>query len=176
MRRLSIAVLTLLALAVPATAFAQSVPREIRHFKNITVGFSENAHRCNLTDAQVFIDHLAQRLSEMGVPQNDSSDIFVVVGISGMRFGVLGGHCATNTQLTFQTILTASNIVTNDPQVRAAVDRLGQFPVVLYESSMFGVQPQSQPSAGGPSVTSRDASLGMIDTMISEFIHARLQQ
>ena len=173
MRRLTLAVLTLLALAVPATAFAQSVPKEIRDYKSIRVGFSQNAHNCNLTEAEVFATHLAQRLAEIGIPQNDNSDVFVVIGISGVKFGMLGGNCATNTQLTFQTVLMAANIVTNDPEVRAAIDRLGQFPVVLYERAMFGVQPQTQPSAGGPSTTSRDASLGMLDKMVAGLAEAR---
>ncbi len=173
MRRATLAVLTLLALAVPATGFAQSVPQEIRDVREITVTFSENAHKCNLTDGKMIAERVRDRLIEIGIPQRQNSDVFVVLGVSGVKFGMLGGNCATNAQLTFQTILRAENIVTDDPEVRAAIDRLGQFPVVLWERGIFGVQPQTQPSAGGPSVTSRDAVLKAIDDMVATFAEAR---
>ncbi|MFQ5972193.1 MAG: hypothetical protein ACE5Q3_07645, partial [Alphaproteobacteria bacterium] len=61
----------------------------------------------------------------------------------------------------------------DNPAVRDAVDRLKQFPIILYKTGMFGVQRQVQPAKGGPSTTSQDAVLGMIDGMVDRFDSAR---
>ncbi len=38
----------------------------------------------------------------------------------------------------FQSFLNAEEIVTTDPRVRAALDRLGNLPVSIYQDGMFG--------------------------------------
>ena len=72
----------------------------------------------------------------------------------------------TIVELSFQGALSKDNIVTSDERIKAAVDRLGIIPLTFYKDGMFGVQPQSQPAAGGPSTTSQEAALTMIEDLV----------
>ena len=163
----------LLGVLLGTGAFAQGVPSEIVAYNAIAITFSENAHKCNLKDIDVFAERVREKLASIGVNESGDSIVTVNVGISGNSFGPLGVQCASQAELAFQTTLSAENIVTDNPAVRDAVDRLKQFPITLYKTGMFGVQRQVQPAKGGSSTTSQDAVLGMIDGMVDRFASAR---
>ncbi len=169
MWRSFIGLLSLTLVTQGATALAQSVPQEITGYRAIDVTFSANAHKCNLKDSEMFTARLRDRLSEIGIEHSDQSIVVARIGVTGFRYGLLGGTCASQTQLTFQTVLRAENIVTDNPAVRRAVDRLQVLPIILYDIGSIGVQPQTEPDQGGPSVTSRDAVFEMIDSLVERF-------
>ena len=63
----------------------------------------------------------------------------------------------------------AENIVADSQAVRCAVDRLPVLPIMLYDIGSIGVQPQTEPDQGCPSVSSRDAILEVIDKLVERF-------
>jgi hypothetical protein len=97
----------------------------------------------------------------------------VNVGISGTAFGTLSTSCALHTELTFSVVLRADNIVTQDPDVRAAIDRLQVIPVIVYKAGRFGTVALSEPAAGGPSTTAQKRVIQDIDHMIGEIAGKR---
>jgi hypothetical protein len=137
------------------------------------VSFSEGARKCNLEDAAAYEARLSEQLADIGIPQNDQSLLVATLGVSGKRFGIIGGHCVSMVELKFNAALSKENIVTDNQNVRQAVDKLGVFPITLYSNGMFGVQPQSEPSAGGPTTQSKEAILGMIDDLVARLKEKR---
>ena len=159
---------------VSAGAVAQtSVPEEIRAYKTINVSFSKGATECNLEDPAAYEERLREKLAGIGVTQSDDSILVASLGVSGQKFGLIGGHCVSLVELSFLTALSKDNIVTDNPNVRQAVDRLGVFPITLYKNGMFAVQSQSQPDAGGETTTSKEAALKMIDALVERLDSAR---
>ena len=156
-----------------ATAHAGNVTKEIIAFNGITVGFSENAAKCNLTDDAVLADYVGGKLDELGIKENPNSVISVVLSVSGITFGLLNTRCATHADLRFETRLRADNIVTDSQTVRQAVDRLGEFPIELWSRGAFGVTTLSQPEGGGPSVKAYDAVKEHIDLILERFKEQR---
>ncbi len=169
---LAAAVLTpLLMMAGPATA--QSVPAEITAYNTILVNFNETAAECNLKDEAMFRDHVRDKLAEIGITENPESVLTVNLGISAKSFGVRGTRCTTQTVLAFNTLLTSENIVTDNPGVRDAIDRLKEFPVTVHRLGRFGVQAQVQPPAGGESTSSQEGVFEMIDLMVAKLDEQR---
>ncbi len=156
-----------------ATAHAGNVTKEIIAFNGITVGFSENAAKCNLTEDAVLADYVGGKLDELGIKENPNSVISVVLSVSGITFGLLNTRCATHADLRFETRLRADNIVTDSQTVRQAVDRLGEFPIELWSRGAFGVTSLSQPEGGGPSVKAYDAVKKHIDLILERFKEQR---
>ena len=166
---LAAAVLTpLLIAAGPATA--QSVPAEIAGYNAVLINFNDTAQECNLKDEAMFADHAREKLAEIGITENPESVLTLNIGISAKKFGV---RCTTQTVLAFNTLLTSENIVTDNPGVRDALDRLKEFPVTVYRLGRFGVQAQQQPAAGGESTTSQKGVMEMIDLMVATLDDAR---
>ncbi len=155
---------------VPLTpAFAGNVTKELRGYNGLTVSISETAAKCNLTDSAVFSDYMGGKLDELGLKDNPNSKVHVVLGISGTTFGLLGAQCVTHTQLSFNVLLRADNIVTDNQTARAAIDRLGTIPIRLWSHSAFGIKPLSQPAAGGKSLAAYDAVKNQIDLIVARF-------
>ena len=173
MRRI---VLALACCVLSSSAWAQgqtSVPREITGYKTILVSFSEGARRCKLEDPAAYSARLKEKLAGIGIKQNDQSITVAVLGVSGKRFGMLGGQCVSLVELKFNATLSKDNIVTDNAAVRRSVDKLGVFPITFYSNGMFGVQPQTEPSAGGDSTRSMEAVLGMIDMLVERLKEKR---
>ncbi len=166
MLRILIVVLGLVPLA---TAHAGNVTKEIVAFNGITVGFSENAAKCNLTDDAVLATYVGGKLDELGIKESPNSVVHVVLSVSGTTLGLLNTQCATHAGLRFETRLRADNIVTDNQTVRRAVDRLGEFPILLWSRGAFGVTSLSQPEGGGPSVKAYDAVKEQIDVILDRF-------
>ena len=169
-----IAVLLACLVSTGAAAQQNRVLQELVGYRDLVVSFSGKAGDCNLTDAGMFRDRLTEKLAEIGVVQGDKYYGVASLGISAKKFGAIGGHCVTIVELSFEGKLNKDNIVTSDERVQAAVDRMGTIPLILYKDGMFGVQPQSQPAAGGPSTTSQEAALSMIGDLV-ERIKAKRQ-
>ncbi len=89
--------------------------------------------------------------------------------MSGTTFGLLNTQCATHADLRFQTRLRAENIVTDNQAVRQAVDRLGEFRIVLWSRGAFSVTSLSQPTGGGPSIKAYGAVKKNIDLILERF-------
>jgi hypothetical protein len=173
MKRIVLA-LACCALSTGAWAQAQtSVPKEITGYKTILVSFSEGAKKCNLEDPAAYSARLKEQLAGIGIRQNDQSLVVATLGVSGRRFGVMGGHCVSLVELAFNANLSKDNIVTDNEAVRRSIDKLGVFPITFYSNGMFGVQPQAEPSAGGQSTKSREAILGMIDDLVARLKEKR---
>ena len=146
-------VLSILALCFVSTgAYAQqtSVAKEIAGYRDISVGFSKSAVNCNLKNAALFKKHLETKLAEIGITQRDDVYGAIGLGISGQKFGAIGGHCVTRVELNFMAVLGKDNISVGDQRLRDAIDRLERIPLIIYKDSLFAVQPQSQPAAGEP--------------------------
>ncbi len=120
-------------------AYAQSsVAKEIVWFHSAQVSLSKSAAKCNLTDPNMFASHLSERLQAIGIARNKNSRIVATLGISATTYGFLSGNCAYNVTFQFQSFLNAEEIVTTDPRIRAALDRLGNLPVSIYQDGVFG--------------------------------------
>ena len=173
MRRI---VLALACCARSTGALAQnqtSVPREITGYKTILVSFSEGARKCKLEDPAAYTERLKEKLAGIGIQQNDQSLVVATLGVSGKRFGLMGGHCVSLVELGFNANLSKDNIVTDNEAVRRSIDKLGVFPINFYSNGMFGVQPQTEPAAGGDTTTSKEAILGMIDKLVERLKEKR---
>jgi hypothetical protein len=169
-------VLALACCALSTGAFAQSqtsVPKEITGYKTILVSFSEGAKKCNLEDPAAYSARLSEKLGEIGIQQSDEHLSVVTLGVSGQNFGLLGGHCVSLVEMKFNAALSKDNIVTSNERARQAIDRLGVIPITLYSNAMFGVQPQAEPAAGGPTTESKKAILGMIDDLVARLKEER---
>ena len=155
-------------------AFAQtSVPKEITGYRQINVSFSEGAKKCNLEHRAEYQERLREKLAGIGVVQSDENYSVISLGVSGQRFGLIGGHCVTMVELNFVAALSKDNIVTSDQRVREVVDKIGIFPISLYKDGMFAVQAQEQPAAGGESTKSKEAALKMIDDLVGNLANKR---
>ena len=164
---------TVLILFLSVGARADNVAREIVAYNNISVALSENADDCNLTNKAEFSERLREKLAAVGLALSQDSVVTVHLAISGNAFGLLDAQCASQVSLSFQTVLSAGNIVTDNSAIRMAIDRLGSFRILFYERGMSGVQFQSQPSAGGESTEARDAVFKMIDGLVERFVADR---
>ncbi len=160
--------------AISSDAVAEtSVPDVVRTFRAINVTYSAGAKDCNLHHSPAYTERLSEKLAAIGVTQSNDSILFANLGVSGKRFGLFGGRCVTLVELVFATNLSKDNIVTDNQNVREAVDRLGSFPIVLYENGRFSIQPQEQPAGGGKSTTSMKSALEMIDQLVARFADKR---
>lgn len=164
--RYILSILALCSLSTGAYAQQTSVAKEITGYRDISVGFSKSAEKCNLNNAALFKKHLETKLAEIGIAQRDDVYGAIGLGISGQRFGAIGGHCVTRVELNFMAVLGKENISVGDQRLRDAIDRLERIPLIIYKDSLFAVQPQSQPAAGGESTTSQEAALEMIETLV----------
>ena len=174
MRRIVLA-LACCALSTGALAQGQtSVPREITGYKTILVSFSEGAKKCKLEDPAAYSARLKEQLAGIGMQLNDQSVVVATLGVSGRRFGLMGGHCVSLVELRFNANLSKDNIVTDNEAIRRSIDKLGVFPITFYSNGMFGVQPQAEPAAGGPTVESKEAVLGMIDDLVENLKKKRM--
>jgi hypothetical protein len=167
-------IITFLCLLFPTVAFSGNVTKEIKGYRDIRVVFSPNAHKCDLKDAKAFSGYLAKKLAGLGIKKRDDSIVVIRLGVSGASFGLIKGHCALGTDLSFRTILKAENIVTKNDRVRAAVDRLGAFPINLYNIGQFGVEARVETGSGKEKRVLVDEKVfEMLDRMVERFAKAR---
>lgn len=159
----TIAILISCLISTGAAAQQGGVAEELNGYRNLAVNFSKHAGDCNLKDPGLFEGRLKDKLAEIGIEQRDDVYAMARLGISAQKFGA---HCVTMVELSFHGNLGKDNIVTSDQNLKAAVDRLGVIPLIIYKDGEFAVQPQAQPAAGGESTTSREAALGMIEDMV----------
>ncbi|MDJ0608396.1 MAG: hypothetical protein QNJ67_05425 [Kiloniellales bacterium] len=169
--------LAVLLLVFPlASASAQSagnVTKELIGYNKIAVNFSANAARCNLTDASVLEKHLVEKLDEIGLKQTDESQSVVILNVAGTTLGLLGAQCSTYTGLQIQTRLRGDQVTTDNPRVRAALDRLVEIPILLWSHGAFSVTTLPQPSAGGPSLAAYDAVKSNLSVIIARLKEQR---
>ena len=159
-----------LLLALSSTSWAAgNVAKEINAYRSIEVNFSSNAEKCNLKDPKPFADHLRDELFKVGVSENTGSIAYIVLAITADSFGVLNAQCGSQAVLTFQTVLGADSIVTDNPAIRRAIDRLENIPVIFWQSGQFGVQAQTQPAGGGESTKAQEAVMEMITNLVARF-------
>lgn len=149
-----------------APVSAANLINELALYNKVLVRFSETANKCNLTDTSLFEKHTEVGLAKLGLKKSEESRIVAVVNVAANGFGMLNSQCSTTVSLNLQTTLHGSQIVTENPEARKILDYVGDFPISLYRFGMFGVQAQSQPSAGGKSTATRDAVLLMIDEIL----------
>ena len=166
--RIFVSVIMFLAISSAAWA-AGDAAKEVNAYNAIKVNFSKNAGKCNLVDPKPFEELLQKELFKIGVPENKGSISTAVLAITGDSFGLLGAQCSSQAVLSFQTVLGADNIVTDNPAIRAAIDRLENIPVIFWQSGRFGVQAQTQPASGGESTTAQEAVLEMVTNLVNKF-------
>lgn len=155
-------------------AFGQnSVPDVVTGYQSINVMYSERANECNLEHSTDYMAHLREKLAAIGVSQNDDSVLVVNLGVSGQKFGLARAQCVSSVELVFAATLTKDDIVTDDQNVREAIDRLESFPITVYSSGMFGIQPQGSTSSTRKSTASKEAALKMIDDLVKGFDNKR---
>ena len=140
-RRLPLAKLFSIALIVAGSSpsFAASAVKEISNFNSIKAEFTNNAKKCGFESLEPFEHQLRKELQAVGITHNDQSIVEINLEIGGIVYGTANSQCAVNVSLDFRTTLAASNVNTDNPAVRAAVDRLGAFPISLYKVGAFAV-------------------------------------
>ena len=78
---------------------------------------------------------------------------------------MLNSQCAYNVIFQFRSLLNASEIDARDPRVNAALDRLGNLPVSIYEDGIFGVVVLKGKSAEAPDTAQKkilEATTGLV--------------
>lgn len=161
-------------LAATGALAQSSVPDVVKGYNRINVTYSEKAADCNLEHSASYEARLSEQLAAIGVNQGDEYVLVVNLGVTGQKFGLIRGQCVSVLELSFAAILGRENIVTNNPTVRDAVDKLGSFPIVIYQSGMLGMQPQGSTSQDRKSTASKDATLKMIDILVKDFDGKRM--
>ncbi len=152
------------------SASAAGIVSELTVFNDVIVRFNDTAKKCNLTDPSIFKQKVEAGLVDMGLSKSPSSRIVAVLNIAANGFGLLNSQCATTVTFNIQSSLNGKEILTDNPETRKILDHVGTFPISIYRSGMFGVQVQSEPSAGGESTSVRDAVLDMTDKMLNKLI------
>lgn len=171
---LTISAVFLVAL-LPMRGEAQSVTTEIKRYNDIIVSFNQDAEQCNVTDAARFKRQLRKDLESADVRQSDASLLVVNFSVSASAFGAFGMSCVYTTTLSFLFTLKAENIVTDNPAARAAIDRLGEFDVVVYTDGIFGVESQLRAAVGAESTAVRDRVLDDIGILVARLANRRKQ-
>jgi hypothetical protein len=164
----------MLFVAGSSSAFAASAVKEISGFNTIKAEFTRNAEKCGFESLEPFERRLRKDLEAVGVTQNSESIVEVGLEIGGIVYGAANSQCAVNVSLDFRTTLTADNITTNNRAVRAAVDRLGAFPISLYKVGSFAVSTTLYTVYDNRNITQAEAAvLKMIDRLVTRFEEAR---
>ncbi len=159
-----------LVLLAAEPAFAESAAKEITGYYKLTVNFTKNAKKCGFESTEPFERTLRKDLDAIGVRKTDGSIIQVDLEVGAINYGVLNTQCAIDVSLDFRTTLRAENIVTDNPAVRHAVDRLGAFPVSLYQVGAFAVETTIYTVADGRNVTKAEARvLDLIHHLVQRF-------
>ena len=147
-------ILALVLLVVPLSpAVAGNVTKELVMYNRVAVWLSENVQRCNLRDKDVLADYVTRKLADAGLERSNESVLRVRLAVSGAPFGL--GQCVINTNVQFVTRLKAENVVTDKPRVRQALDRLGEFDIILWTQGMFATRSLPQPSGAATGLWSR---------------------
>jgi hypothetical protein len=157
-------------------ALAASAAQEISSYNKMKVMFTKNAKNCGFESLEPFERHLRDDLAAIGVKQNDSSIVEVSLEVGGIVYGALESQCAVDVNLDFRTTLTSANINTDNPLVRQAVDRLGAFPVSLYQVGAFAVSTTLYTVADNRNITQAEAEvLKIIKRLVDRFQQARVK-
>ncbi len=166
MRIFSLVFVVFIMCSMPATA--ANLLKELVAYEKVIVQFSDTAGECNLGDQKIFKKHVNAGLANLGLNRSPDSRIVAVLNVAAKGFGVLNSQCATTVSLNLQTTLHGSQIITENPEARKVLDYVGDFPISIFRSGMFGVQAQSEPSAGGKSTATRDAVIDMTDQILKK--------
>lgn len=155
-------------------ALAASAAQEITTYNKMKVEFTKNAKSCGFESLEPFERHLREDLAAIGVTQNDASIIEVNLEVGAIVYGALDTQCAIDVSLDFRTTLTAENINTNNEAVRRAVDRLGAFPVSLFQVGAFAVSTTLYTVADNRNITKAEAEvLNIIKRLVTRFEEER---
>ncbi len=167
-------ILAFVLLVVPLSpAQAGNVTKELVIYNRVAVWLSDNIQRCDLRNKDVLADYLRQELAGAGFQRSDESVVRVRLAVSGTPFGL--GQCVINTNVQFVTRLSAQNIITDKPRVRQALDRLGEFDVVLWTQGMFATRSLPQPSGGGESQGAYEGVKEQLSLIFQRFKQQRSQ-
>ena len=150
-----------------AGAQAATVPEVITSFQKITVTFSERAAECAISDEKMYQSHLFNRLGEMGIKEDGGSIIQAHINVSGAPAGT--SSCIIHTLLRFDTTLNAKNILTDQPAVRQAIDRLGVFPVTLWSGGALSTKQYYLPASERKIDRAAKGVLEQIDFILESF-------
>jgi hypothetical protein len=157
-----------------SSAFAATAVKEISGFNVIKAEFTNNAQKCGFESLEPFERQLRKELEVVGIAQNSQSIIEVSLEIGGIVYGTANSQCAVNVSLDFRTTLTAANINTDNPAIRAAVDRLGAFPVSLYKVGAFAVSTTLYTVYDNRNITQAEAAiLKMIHRLVTRLAEER---
>ena len=155
-----------LVLFAAQPAAAASAAREITGYKN--------AKECGFQGTEPLERTLRDALASIGVRQSDASIVEVLLEVGGINYGALETQCAVDVNLDFRTTLQAANIQTDNAAVRQAVDRLGAFPVSLYEVGAFAVSTTLYTVADNRNITKAEAEvLNIIKSLVQRFDEER---
>ena len=155
-------------------ALAASAAKEITGFYKMKVEFTKNAQKCGFESLEPFERNLRKDLAAVGIRQTDLSIVEIILQVGGINYGALETQCAIDVNLDFRTTLRSENIVTDSAAVRQAVDRLGAFPVSLYNIGAFAVSTTLYTVADGRNITKAEAEvLNIIERLVQRFDEER---
>lgn len=162
------------ALLAAQPALAASAAKEITAYNKLKVEFTKNAQKCGFQGLEPLERNLRDSLAAVGVRQSDASIVEVFLEVGGINYGALETQCAIDVNLDFRTTLQANNIQTDNAAIRHAVDRLGAFPVSLYELGAFAVSTTLYTVADGRNITKAEAEvISIIKSLVQRFEEER---
>lgn len=164
---LGLAVAGVVAAGFAGEAQAKTAAKEIVAYDNIVIVFTKNAADCDFTTKEPFERRLRQGLAAQGIRQDDNSIIRVYLEVGAIAYGALETQCAVDVNLSLRTTLLAENINTSNEMVRRAVDRLGSFPISLYQIGSFVVETTLMTVYDGRNITRAEMrALEMVDRLL----------
>lgn len=163
-----------LFVGLASAAHAASAAKEISAFNKMTVKFTQSAQKCGFESLEPFERNLRKELAAVGVDENKDSIVEVLLEVGGITYGAGDVQCAISLTLDFRTTLTAANIVSDNPAIRIAMDRLQVIPISLYRVGAFGVETTLYTVADGRNITKAEAKLiELIGHLVKRFDEER---
>lgn len=161
-----------LAVFVAAPASADPVARELQYYKAIDVVLLDSAKDCGITDDKVVQDHLRVKLGQLGIKENAERFARVKIDVAAQTIPN-SSLCAIHTLVRINGALGKKNIVTKDPLINAAMERLEVLPITVWTGSSLVVRQYKLPASGKITDRATKSVLEQLDAITGRLAEAR---
>ena len=161
-----------LAVFVAAPASADPVARELQYYKAIDVVLMDSAKDCGITDDKVVQDHLRVKLGQLGIKENAERFARVKIDVAAQTIPN-SSLCAIHTLVRINGALGKKNIVTKDPLINAAMERLEVLPITVWTGSSLVVRQYKLPASGKITDRATKSVLEQLDAITDRLAEAR---
>ncbi|MDJ0936886.1 MAG: hypothetical protein QNJ06_19545 [Kiloniellales bacterium] len=161
-----------LAVFVAAPASADPIARELQYFKAIDVVLLDSAKDCGITDEKLLQDHLRGKLGQLGIKENADRYARVRIDVAAQTIPN-SSLCAIHTLVRVNGALGKDNVVTKDPLINAAMERLEVLPITVWTGSSLVVRQYKLPASGKITDRATNSVLEQLDAITGRLAEAR---